>query len=536
MATVQGAIPDESTQADRYEFSLHSAGTFSVSWELVPGRGAFERTQLDLFNAATKAAASCRVHALSIADNPGGNLALSAEMLGAELCRMGIEPLIHLTCKDKNRNQLESLLYGLERAGARNLLVMTGDLPKGGFQGAPKPVFDLDSVTLLELVRELNNGRVILKHGGKTKLLPASFFAGAVVSPFKMLEAEQMGQYYKLKRKLAAGAQFVVSQLGFDARKMHELLQVMRLLGYEKVPAVGNIYLLSPGAARALHRNALPGCEVSDKLLRDVEAEAAAPDKGRAKRLERAAKMYAVLKGMGYAGVHIAGPGMTFDDLMQVIDQGEEHAASWPELVREFDYSQTDAWYYFARDKKTGLNSTVPAARSQPSSAGIGYRALRVLHQVAFTPEGALFGPMRALAARVNGSKLESAYAICEQAIKTLSHGCRHCGDCALLDLAYLCPMNECAKFQRNGPCGGSHEGWCEKYPGRHKCLYVRAYDRLKSHGAEASLGEDVIPPANYDLADTSSWINFYLGRDHSAKKLGIENVPPGTERNRNTR
>jgi methylenetetrahydrofolate reductase (NADPH) len=517
--------PMEVAQFGRYEFSLHDANTFSVTWELVPGRGAFEKAQLDMIDAAAKAAASGRIHALTITDNPGGNPAISAEMLGAEIRRLGIEPLVHLTCKDKNRNQLESLLYGLERADVRNLLVMSGDYPKAGYGGAPKPVFDLDPITLLGLISELNKGREVPKPGGKTTLKTARFFAGVAASPFKALEAEQMGQYYKLRKKLTAGARFVVSQLGFDARKFHELLQVVKLLGFGNIPVVGNVYLLPLGAAKLMNSNGLPGCVVSDKLLRNVQAEAAGPDKGRAKRLERAAKLYAILKGMGYAGAHISGHAMTVPDLLEVIEHGEELSQRWPDFVHEFDYPQENGWYFFERDEKTGLNTMTPVSREARSSAGIGYSTFRMLHHLAFTKEGALFKPMRALAGIVDGSALESAYTKCEQIIKGLTNDCRHCGDCAMLDLAYLCPMSQCAKNQRNGPCGGSFEGWCEAYPSQRKCVYVLAYERLKAHGADQSLGEDLVPPVNYDLNETSSWINFYLGRDHSAQKLKIETV-----------
>ena len=517
--------PTEVAQFGRYEFSLHDTNTFSVTWELVPGRGAFEKAQQDVIDAAIKAAASGRIHALTITDNPGGNPAISAEMLGAEIRRLGIEPLVHLTCKDKNRNQLESLLYGLERADVHNLLVMSGDFPKAGYGGAPKPVFDLDPITLLGLISELNKGREVPKPGGKTALKATRFFAGVVASPFKALEAEQMGQYYKLRKKLTAGARFVVSQLGFDARKIHELLQVVKLLGFGNIPVVGNIYLLPLGAAKLMNSNGLPGCVVSDKLLGDVQVEVAGPDKGKAKRLERAAKLYALLKGMGYAGAHIGGHGMTFPDLLEVIEHGEELSQRWPDFVHEFDYPQENGWYFFERDEKTGMNTMTPISREARSSAGIGYSAFQMLHHLAFTKEGALFRPMRALAKIVDGSALESAYTKCEQIIKGLTNDCRHCGDCAMLDLAYLCPMSQCAKNQRNGPCGGSFEGWCEAYPSQRKCVYVLAYERLKAHGADQSLGEDLVPPVNYDLNETSSWINFYLGRDHSAPKLKIETV-----------
>ena len=522
---VSKAVPTEAAQSGSYEFWLHDAKTFSVTWELVPGRGAFEKAQQDVIDAATKAAASGRVHALTITDNPGGSPAISAEMLGAEIRRLGIEPLVHLTCKDKNRNQLESLLYGLARANVRNLLVMTGDFPKAGYGGAPKPVFDLDSITLLGLISELNNGREVPKPGGKRTLKAANFFAGGVASPFKALEAEQMGQYYKLRKKLVAGARFIVSQLGFDARKIHELLEVVKLLGFGSIPVVGNIYLLPLSSAKLMNRNGLPGCVVPDKLLRDVQAAARSADKGKGKRLERAAKMYALLKGMGYAGAHISGHGMTFPDLLEVIDHGEELSQRWPEFVHEFDYPQENGWYFFERDEKTGLNATTPAPREARSTGGIVYSAFRVLHHLAFTKEGALFRPMRVLAKSVDGTALESPYTKCEQIIKGLTNDCRHCGDCAMLDLAYLCPMSQCAKNQRNGPCGGSREGWCEVHPKQRKCIYVLAYERLKACGEDQLLGEDLVPPLNYDLNETSSWINFYLGRDHSAPKLKIETV-----------
>jgi methylenetetrahydrofolate reductase (NADPH) len=519
------ADPTEVAQFGRYEFSFYDANTFSVSWELAPGRGAFEKAQLDMIDAATQAAASGRIHALAITDNPGGNPAISAEMLGAEIRRLGIEPLVHLTCKDKNRNQLESLLYGLERADVRNLLVMSGDYPKAGYGGAPMPVFDMDPITLLGLISELNKGREIPRPGGKTSPKTTRFFAGVAASPFKVLEAEQMGQYYKLRKKLTAGAGFVVSQLGFDARKIHELLQVVKLLGFGNIPVVGNVYLLPPGAAKLMNSNGLPGCVVSDELLRNVQAEAAGPDKGRAKRFERAAKQYALLKGMGYAGAHISGHSMTFPDLLELIEHGEELSQHWPDFVHEFDYPMENGWYFFERDEKTGLNTRSPVSREAHSSAGIGYSTFRMLHHLAFTKEGALFSPMRALARMVDGSALESAFTKCEQIIKGLTNECRHCGDCAMLELAYMCPMSQCAKNQRNGPCGGSHEGWCEAYPNQRKCIYILAYERFKAHGADQSLGEDLVPPVNYALNETSSWINFYLGRDHSAQKLKIEMV-----------
>lgn len=510
----------------RFQQSLLDKSSLSVTWELVPGRGSFEKAQEVVISSAEEAVKGGKVHALTITDNPGGNPAISAEMLGVEILRLGIEPLVHFTCKDKNRNQLEGLLYGMDRANVRNLLIMTGDYTYSGYMGRSKPVFDLDPTMLLHMITDLNKGLEVPTFKGTTTLAPTRFFSGAAVSPFKAVESEQMGQYYKLKKKLEAGAQFIVTQLGYDARKIHEALLMVKHLGFGDVPVVGNIYLLPLGAARLMNRNGLPGCVVTNELVAAIAKEAEADDKGKAKRLERAAKMYAMMKGMGFAGVHIGGHGMKYEEVEQILARGEELAPNWPDLVREFDFPQPNGWYYFEKDPNTRLNAETPVDRSKDvPTASIGYKTFKMLHGVMFEEKGFLFKPMQSLAKAVDGSSLEHAFTRVEHFMKVMTNECLHCGDCGLFDIAYLCPTSQCPKGQRNGPCGGSFEGWCEVYPKEKECIYVRAYPRLKSHGAEDTLGAYHVPPVNYDLLWTSSWLNFYLGRDHSAKRLGIK--PP---------
>jgi len=103
--------------------------------------------------------------------------------------------------------------------------------------------------------------------------------------------------------------------------------------------------------------------------------------------------------------------------------------------------------------------------------------------------------------------------------IKFISSQCRRCGDCTLLEVAFLCPQSQCPKYLFNGQCGGSMEGWCEVFPGKKRCIYVRAYGRLKSYGEEESLKQDYIPPRNWALDQISSWANYFLGRDHHGQK-----------------
>lgn len=488
---------------------------FSVTWELVPGRGAHEKPQEDAVASARRASQGGIIHALTITDNPGGRPAMSATYLGLEILKLGIEPLVHFTCKDKNRNQIESELYAMDRAGIRNLLVMTGDYPTTGFKGRPKPVFDLDSVHVLELAANMNKGLEVSETKGAFNHKPSVFFAGGVVSPFKATEAEQLGQYYKLKKKIDQGANFIVTQLGFDARKFHEVLQFIK--GYSPdMPVIGNIYILPYGTARMMNSNQLPGCVVPDKLLAELDQERAAEDKGVKARLLRAAKMYAFMKGMGFDGVHIGGHNIKYEQVQYIIEQGEELSADWMKFLPEFDFPQPKGFYFYEKDPDTGLNTAEPVNRSNlpaDSVPGFNYRLMSFMHQIFFTPDKNLYPMMSRFYRGVKDPKKHSL----EHLLKVAANNCQDCGDCALLDIAYLCPMSQCPKNQRNGACGGSYNGWCEVYPHEKQCIWVKAYSNLKAYNREGELDRLYLPPVNWDLYQTSAWYNYYTGRDHSA-------------------
>ncbi len=125
-----------------FKENVLNPSTFCITWEQIPGRGAIERQQEEIITNAEKARQSGKIHAIGITDNPGGNPALAVDLLCAELKRTGMEPLVHFACRDKNRNAIESMLYGLERSQARNLLLLSGDYPSNeGFGGTSRPGF-----------------------------------------------------------------------------------------------------------------------------------------------------------------------------------------------------------------------------------------------------------------------------------------------------------------------------------------------------------------------------------------------------------
>ncbi|MCH7710707.1 MAG: methylenetetrahydrofolate reductase C-terminal domain-containing protein [Proteobacteria bacterium] len=143
--------------------------------------------------------------------------------------------------------------------------------------------------------------------------------------------------------------------------------------------------------------------------------------------------------------------------------------------------------------------------------------AARLAHGAVFDSESLGFKIGRAVYRRVDRSPkvIKNIFHAAEQATKVPVYGCKDCGDCSLPDIAYLCPESQCVKNQRNGPCGGTHDGYCEVLD--KECIWSRAYDRLKAHGEEERMLERPVVFKNGALQGTSAWANTFLGRDHNA-------------------
>ncbi|TAK23985.1 MAG: methylenetetrahydrofolate reductase [Chloroflexota bacterium] len=464
------------------------------------------------------------VHALSITDNAGGHPGLAPESLGARLRAQGQEVMVHLSCKDLNRNGLESRAWALAAAGFENVLCLSGDYPGSGYRGQGAPVFDFDAIALLELLREMNRG---LRTAAST-LPPTSFFLGAAVSPFKRYERELMPQYFKLARKIAAGAAFAISQIGFDARKFDELRRYTTLMGLD-VPLIANVCRLSVPMARYFHRGAVPGVVVTDELLALVERQAASPDKGKRFFHELAARQVAIARGLGYRGAYLGGH-LKPDEVETIFAMADAFGRDdWRSFAGEIQFAQPGEFYYFAPDDATGLNSneinrdyladrTPEARRARRARAPLAYRLNRSVHDRVFAEGSVGFRLGRRLYERIDNAPSARRWLhVAEQAVKIPLFGCRDCGDCSLPEIAYLCPESQCPKNQRNGPCGGSHAGLCEVSD--RECIWARAYERLKAYGEAETMLDRPIVVRNGGLRGTSAWANCFLGRDHQSKR-----------------
>ena len=311
-------------------------------------------------------------------------------------------------------------------------------------------------------------------------------------------------------------------------RKDDELLRWIRRDGLE-LRALANVFLLSRTSARAFRRGVIPGVVVTDELLARAEREGASPDKGRAFFVDLAARHVAVARALGFDGIYVGGhmPSATFGE---ILDLAASFAPEdWREFARELQYPSPDEFYFFERDRDTRLSSDVvnaayiasKRARRTELRVPLKYRFSRRLHDTVFASDAPLFGAGRSLYEKVDRAPRpvrRAAHAL-EQAAKVTLFGCEDCGDCSLPEIAYVCPESQCAKNQRNGPCGGTRDGLCEVYDS--ECIWSQAYERLKAFGEEESMLDGPAVVKDNALAGTSAWANTFLGRDHQALEGG---------------
>lgn len=495
---------------------LYGTANFLIGVELVSIRGSMaEKSAVRARRFASQLVESPLVDWISITDNAGGNPQLAPHALGKPILYAGKEVVIHLTCKDLNRNGLESEAWLLNSEGFHNVLAMTGDYPVSGNEGMAKPVFDIDSVGLIALLDKMNRGF-------DEKHARTAFCIGAVTSNTKLLEGEVIPQYLKLRKKVECGAQFIINQVGYDADKAAELRRYMDEHDMAHIPLIGNVYVLNGRVARLFHDGRIPGIVVTPALLAQCERHATAGDKGVGFFQDLAAKQLAIFRGLGFRGAYLGG---THDlcAIERILEIERAFAPDdWRDFAREIRYSRPNEFFYYGRPETdaagAGRHGRPRVARS--THVGVGYRISKWTHDVAFTP-GRLLSRWGARIARrakdpVRGPR---ALRVLEHYSKVVLFDCKDCGDCSLPDIAFLCPESQCAKNQRNGPCGGTRAGRCE-VDGFGDCIWLRAYERLKHDGRAGTLLDHAPVVQNQGLRGTSSWANSWLGRDHATRRL----------------
>ena len=235
---------------------VFEAGQFAVTVEIGPPKG----VDVSHLLAAAQALRD-HVHAVNVTDQQSSVMTLGSLTACHLLLDQDIEPIYQVTCRDRNRIALQSDLLSAYALGIRNVLCLTGDHVSLGDHPQAKPVFDLDSVTLLRTLRTLEEGHDL---AGKELAGAPRFFPGAVVSP----AANPLGpQIAKMEKKVRAGARFFQTQAVYDPGQFERFMRQVEHFG---VPIMaGIIPLKSAGMARFMNRN-IAGVRVPDSLIEEM--------------------------------------------------------------------------------------------------------------------------------------------------------------------------------------------------------------------------------------------------------------------------
>jgi 5,10-methylenetetrahydrofolate reductase len=276
-----------------------SAGHFAVTAEVGPPRGP------DPEDVRKKAKLVCGVaDAYNVTDNQTAVVRMSSIAGAKILLDEGLEPVMQMTCRDRNRIALQSDLLGAWALGIRNCLCLSGDHQKAGgggkLKGHPgcKNVYDVDSIQLLAILRDLRDHAV--QEGGDSIEPAAPFFIGAAWTPLAPPEDFRL---LRLAKKVAAGADFIQTQAVYDLDRFAQAARKAAEMGLTERVAIlaGVIVPRSAGMLRYMNAN-VPGVEVPEDLIRRMKSAANARQEG----IDISVELIDALRQMpGIRGVHL---------------------------------------------------------------------------------------------------------------------------------------------------------------------------------------------------------------------------------------
>jgi methylenetetrahydrofolate reductase (NADPH) len=278
----------------RLERVLRS-GRFAVTAELNPPDSADPQS---VYERALVLAEVC--DAINATDASGANVHMSSVGVCALLTRAGYEPVMQISCRDKNRIAIQGDMLGAAAMGVRNLLCLTGDGVQAGDQPEAKPVFDLDSISLLRTARMLRDQGQFLS--GRKLDSPPRFFLGAASNPF-------IPPYdfrpLRLAKKIEAGAEFFQTQYCFDLPRFHHFMQAVRDLGlHERAYILVGVGPLRSAKAAEWTRTHVPGVVIPDEIIARLKGVPPAQQREEGKRI-CIELIQQVREIEGVSGVHV---------------------------------------------------------------------------------------------------------------------------------------------------------------------------------------------------------------------------------------
>jgi len=303
-------LPDELDAEDTTLREKLAAGRFVVTAEIDPPRGLNPRRAL-------QGAAKLRlagVDALNVSDSPMARVRMSAFALAILLKQqLGLEPVVHVTTRDRNLLALQADLIGSHVLGVRNVLCLRGDAPSGSGYARAVGVWDVTPVGLMRILKGLNEG---IDFAGSAMAQPTSFFVGAAANPTAAsLEAE----IKLLRRKVEAGADFIMTQAIYDTEALERFVE--KASRFDIPILMGLLPLHSERHAEFIH-NELPGVVIPDALR---ERMAAAGENGLAEGAAIARETIEAARG-GVQGIYLIPAFGRYDVAAELVEQVKDEA------------------------------------------------------------------------------------------------------------------------------------------------------------------------------------------------------------------
>ena len=442
---------------------------------------------------------------IAVPQNPGGVANLEPSDVLSRINNKNmlgdLDFIAHISCKDHNADAIMSSLINYRQQNVQSVLILTGDKPVSA-----KGIFELESIGLLRLIERMNCESYLAAKPEQWSTVN-QFFPGAAVSPFKYTEASQMQQYYKMEKKIAAGAKFLITQVGWDWKKSQELMQYLEENAID-TPVIGNVYLLSTAtpAPRLMHDIKLPGCFVSDELLAKLQSEKVE------QHIERAAQQVAMYKELGAAGVDIGGV-HDYATFTKILELAKQIGSDWEKYKDNLCWPGGEKFYLYESSGRQAVKTRMKK-RFRQSFFDFMHRAILDPDYTGFK----LFrGTMSLLGTRKGkGFCYRSFYAI-ERGFKYLAFDCEDCGDCYLPENFSYCTVGGCEKEMDNAPCGDSTaDGLCGNNLER-ICIgeYIYKAAAAKPDG-RSQLRSIINNPRIHSLEHTPSILNYLFSLDHT--------------------
>lgn len=312
---VMDSVPEERPEVpleERSPFARKIANReFVVSVELVPPRGVRVKRTLERARRLKEAG----VDVINIPDGPRATARVGPMALALRLQQeVGMETLLHYTCRDRNLLGMQSDLLGAHVLGLRNMLLVTGDPPKMGDYPDATAVFDVDSIGLVNMVSRLNRG---LDVGGNGIQGTTEFLIGVGVNPGAINMEQELNRFFW---KVDAGAHFAITQPVFDVALLESFLETIDRREI-RIPILAGIWPLASYRNAQFMNNEVPGAQVPDEIMERMR-DAGSGDQARAVGLEIAREVYQKVRPL-IRGVQLGAPAGRVASALSIIEADE---------------------------------------------------------------------------------------------------------------------------------------------------------------------------------------------------------------------